>query len=95
MKTLESSKVPRGIIAQSAGQLFFLSDEDATRMAVELGAQYSDFVYALLKKNDLPGGSRDKLVQQACDNIANWLLRTKPTVEEWKGVAEYYLAHCQ
>jgi hypothetical protein len=94
-KIVENHKSPKGVFAEGAdGQLFFLSAEDAKRMAIPASAPYFAFVSSGFNKSSAPQGARERFTQESCDRIATWLTSNVPRDDVWMGVAREFLAKC-
>lgn len=94
-KFVDDSKAPKGVFAESAaGQLFFLTAQDAKRLAVPSNAPYSAFVSPLSQKATAPPGAKERFTQESCDRIMDWLTSGVPRDEVWMGVAQEFLAKC-
>jgi hypothetical protein len=91
LKSLEESKEPQGITARSDdGRWFFLTNEDAERMAIRDSRLYTAF--RSLRDGAPRIVERDEA--RACRNAWQWLETTDPNNEKWRRLCLAYFEKC-
>ena len=90
-KLLESSTEPEGVTVRSDnGRLFFLSKEDAKRMAIPESRLYTAF--RTLKDHE--PRKTDKSDAGACQRAWDWLDSHSPNSEKWRRLCLAYFDKC-
>ncbi len=90
-KLLESSTEPEGVTVRSDdGRLFFLSKEDAERMAIPESRLYAAF--RTLKDHE--PRKTDKSVASACQRAWDWLDSHSPDSPHWRQLCLTYFDKC-
>ena len=91
-KLEESSTEPEGITVQSAdGRLFFLTKEDADRMAIPESRLYTAF--RLMKGQEPRKGEKDVLTDD-CPRTWKWLESHSPNSALWRVRCLAYFEVC-
>ena len=90
-KIISTSKEPQGVVVQASdGRMFFLTNQEAKRTAIQSTKLYS--AYLSISQG---GGNRPQPQQEDhCAAIKKWLDTSNPDTREWRSVVLAYFETC-
>jgi hypothetical protein len=101
-KILNSNDEPEGVTVQAAdGRLFFLSNEEASRLAIPQTKLYTAFHFISQIPSDAPapeaqkkGGAPVVANPKGCGGIGRWLNHHSPHSAKWRRLCIWYFDNC-